>query len=107
MDNKEAYIELHKFYEAIFKSNIKNVIKDADKLDEAFKVAFDYLTVKKPSCLNDDEIETFQSYIDDDDMQTAFGNSDWCEIYSKITNGTFTGKAIRLKEHWDEDGGEY
>ena len=34
--------------------------------------------------LSDDDIDTFNSYIEDNDMPTAFGNTDWRNIYKKI-----------------------
>lgn len=42
--------------------------------------------------LTDEEIKIFQWYIDDNDMPTAFGNSDWFDIYTKITKGKITEK---------------
>ncbi len=46
--------------------------------------------------LTDEEIETFKSYIDDDDMKIAFGNSDWVKIYHKITRFSPSDKAANL-----------
>ena len=34
--------------------------------------------------LSDDDIDTFNAYLEDNDMSTAFGNSDWRNIYMKI-----------------------
>lgn len=34
--------------------------------------------------LSEEDIATFNAYIESNDMPTAFGNSDWCNIYSKI-----------------------
>lgn len=34
--------------------------------------------------LSDDDIDTFNAYLEDNDMPTAFGNSDWRRIYRKI-----------------------
>lgn len=34
--------------------------------------------------LSDDDIDTFNSYLEDNDMPTAFGNTDWRSIYNKI-----------------------
>ena len=34
--------------------------------------------------LSDDDIDTFNAYLEDNDMPTAFGNSDWRNIYRKI-----------------------
>lgn len=34
--------------------------------------------------LSDDEIDTFNAYLEKDDIPTAFGNTDWNQIYNKI-----------------------
>lgn len=34
--------------------------------------------------LSDDDIDTFNSYLEGNDMPTAFGNTDWRSIYNKI-----------------------
>lgn len=34
--------------------------------------------------LSDKDIDTFNAYLEQDDMKTAFENSDWNKIYSKI-----------------------
>lgn len=34
--------------------------------------------------LSEEEIDTFNAYLASGDMETAFGNSDFCHIYSKI-----------------------
>lgn len=34
--------------------------------------------------LPDEDIDTFNAYLEQNDMKTAFGNSDWNKIYSKI-----------------------
>lgn len=36
------------------------------------------------SILSDDDIDTFNAYLEDNDMPTAFGNTDWRKIYHKI-----------------------
>ena len=46
--------------------------------------------------LTDDEIDCFLSYIESNDMKTAFGNSDWCIIFNKITNGKHTDKIDKM-----------
>ena len=46
--------------------------------------------------LTDDEIEIFKAYIDDGDMETAFGNSDWIDVYLKITRFVCGDKAKQL-----------
>lgn len=50
--------------------------------------------------LTDEEIEIFKSYIDDSDMDVAFGNSDWVEIYLKITRFAFSDKAANLVDKY-------
>ena len=34
--------------------------------------------------LSDEDIDTFNAYLEDNDIPTAFGNSDWMTIYKKI-----------------------
>ena len=34
--------------------------------------------------LSEDDIETFNAYLEDNDMPTAFGNSDFVRIYKRI-----------------------
>lgn len=36
------------------------------------------------SILSNDDIDTFNAYLEDNDMPTAFGNTDWKKIYYKI-----------------------
>ena len=38
--------------------------------------------------LSNDEIEIFNSYLADNDIKTALGNSDFRQIYEKITNNS-------------------
>lgn len=49
--------------------------------------------------LSDDDIDTFNSYLEEDDMPTAFGNTDWISIYNKIVGNRRTEKL----EKWMED----
>lgn len=50
------------------------------------------------SGLSKSEIETFNSYIEGNDMPTAFGNSDWCNIYSKIVGDRQSEKIKKWKD---------
>lgn len=34
----------------------------------------------------------FESYIEMNDMSTAFGNSDWCNVYTKIVGSSENDK---------------
>lgn len=43
--------------------------------------------------LSEDELTAFNAYIDDCMHSIAFGNSDWIEVYEKITNGRMSEKA--------------
>lgn len=49
--------------------------------------------------LSDDDIDTFNSYLEEDDMPAAFGNTDWISIYNKIVGNRRTEKL----EKWMED----
>lgn len=46
--------------------------------------------------LTDEDVIIFNSYIENNNMPVAFGNSDWCKIYSKIV-GDIESKTI---EDW-------
>lgn len=63
----------------------ENYSPDGLKLNPLIYVLF---TCKKDALeekiLTDEEIECFNSYIEDSKMDIAFGNSDWCDIYHKI-----------------------
>ena len=43
--------------------------------------------------LSEEELATFNAYIDDCMDSIAFGNSDWVEIYKKITQGRMSEKS--------------
>ena len=49
--------------------------------------------------LSDDDIDTFNSYLEGNDMPTAFGNTDWTSIYNKIVGNRRTEKLRK----WMED----
>lgn len=76
--------------------------KYVHKLTIPFGYTFDALItvldnkVKHTILLTEDEINCFLSYIESDDMKTAFGNSDWRYIFNKITNGKKTDKIQRM-----------
>lgn len=41
-------------------------------------------TLPETSALTDEEIQTFNAYLEAGDLKTAFGNTDWNRIYRKI-----------------------
>ena len=47
--------------------------------------------------LSEDDAEIFNYYIEKDDMPTAFGNTDWCNIYSKIVGNKRSEKIEEWK----------
>lgn len=52
----------------------------------------------KERILSDTEVKTFERYIENNDMPTAFGNSDWCHIYRKIVGQHDDSE--KLKNGW-------
>ena len=50
--------------------------------------------------LSEDDKAVFESYIEMNDMPVAFGNSDWCNVYSKIVGLTGSEK---IKNWIDEE----
>lgn len=42
--------------------------------------------------LSEDDKAVFEAYIEKNDMPIAFGNGDWCSVYSKIVGGTRSDK---------------
>lgn len=52
------------------------------------------LTTGKDSnaVLSDKEIRTFNAYLEDNDIPTACGNSDWNEVYTKIVGDKVSPK---------------
>lgn len=56
------------------------------------------------STLTDEEIDIFNAYIKDNDMPTAFGNSDWCNVYDKIVGDKKSEYAEeqRIIDEYDE-----
>lgn len=54
--------------------------------------------------LSEDELAVFNSYLDDCMDSIAFGNSDWLEVYKKITNGRMSEKT---KERMARYRGDY
>lgn len=52
--------------------------------------------------LSDDDIDTFNSYLEGNDMPTAFGNTDWRSIYNKIVGYR---RSEKLKQ-WIENKAE-
>ena len=49
-------------------------------------------------CLTDEEIDTFNTYLAADDMRTAFGNSDFMHIYSKIVGSRIPDDILDMME---------
>ena len=57
-------------------------------------------TSSEKTMLTDEEIETFQAYIENAEIDIAFGNSDWNQIYNKIVNGKWSDYADAKREHY-------
>ena len=53
--------------------------------------------------LSEDELAVFNAYLDDCMDSIAFGNSDWLEVYKKITNGRMSDKAKERIDRWRHD----
>lgn len=51
--------------------------------------------------LSEDDKAVFESYIEMNDMPMAFGNSDWCNVYSKIVG--LTTRSDKIK-NWIDEG---
>ena len=51
--------------------------------------------------LSEDDKAVFESYIEMNDMPVAFGNSDWCNVYSKIVGSTI--KSDKIKNWMNEE----
>lgn len=51
--------------------------------------------------LSEDDKAVFESYIEMNDMPMAFGNSDWCNVYSKIVGLTIRSDKIK---NWIDEG---
>lgn len=52
--------------------------------------------------LSEDDKTVFEAYIEKNNMPIAFGNSDWCSVYSKIVGVTESDK-IKDWIHRDEE----
>lgn len=56
--------------------------------------------------LSDEEIKIFNAYIDsaliNRDLDVAFGNSDWVQIYNKITRFNRTETVDEVMDKWRE-----
>lgn len=48
--------------------------------------------------LSNDDIDTFNSYLESNDIPTAFGNTDWRSIYNKIVGDRRTEKLKQWME---------
>lgn len=49
--------------------------------------------------LSNDDIDTFNSYLESNDIPTAFGNTDWRSIYNKIVGNRRTEKLKQWMEN--------
>lgn len=49
--------------------------------------------------LSEDDIETFNAYLEDNDLPTAFGNSDFVQIYKRIVGDS---KSSDILKSWME-----
>lgn len=45
--------------------------------------------------LSEDDIETFNAYLEDNDLPTAFGNSDFVRIYKRIVGDSKCGDKLK------------
>mgnify|MGYP006980470489 CR=1 FL=1 len=52
--------------------------------------------------LSDDEIDTFNAYLENDDIPTAFGNTDWNKIYNKIVKQKHSEKIEQWINKYNE-----
>lgn len=52
--------------------------------------------------LSDDDIDTFNAYLENNDIPTAFGNSDWRRIYKKIVGKHGLSKSGEKIKQWME-----
>lgn len=50
--------------------------------------------------LSDDDIDTFNSYLENNDIPVAFGNSDWCAVYKKIVGEYGKLRAGEKMKNW-------
>lgn len=50
--------------------------------------------------LSDDDIDTFNSYLENNDIPVAFGNSDWCAVYKKIVGDHGKFRAGEKIKNW-------
>lgn len=48
--------------------------------------------------LSDEDIDIFNSYLENDNMETAFGNSDFTKIYKKIVGFHGTDRSDKIKD---------
>lgn len=53
--------------------------------------------------LSDNELAVFNAYIDDCMNSIAFGNSDWVEVYEKITQGRMSDKAKKRIAYYRDE----
>lgn len=53
--------------------------------------------------LSDKDIDVFNSYLEDNDMPTAFGNTDWDNVYSKIVGRHGKRNAGYKLKSWMKD----
>lgn len=55
--------------------------------------------MREECVLSDEDIHTFNAYLEDNDMPTAFGNSDFVRIYKKIVGDL---KCSDILKNWME-----
>ena len=70
--------EIDKVIQQAYEKGVKDGIQQAQKQD---------------NILTDEELATFLAYTDDCMHSLAFSNSDWIEVYKKITNDRISEKA--------------
>lgn len=76
---------------------LRNIVQCRDKIGNG---------LRNVCMLSDSDIDTFNSYLEDNDMPTAFGNTDFRHIYKKIVGDHDTEGCEKIKK-WMEQQSEY
>ena len=88
--------------EFLSKNGISVSIEKAKALKKLLKS-----TEKYNRKLSEEELDTFNAYIDDCMDSIAFGNSDWVAVYKKITQGRMSEKSEyrcqRARDDYEQD----
>ena len=76
---------------------LRNIVQCRDKIGNG---------LRNVCMLSDSDIDTFNSYLEDNDMPTAFGNMDFRNIYKRIVGDHDTEGCEKIKK-WMEQQSEY